>query len=463
EHPWAPSDPYVVRRGDTLSDLAKRSGRSVKDLQRLNGIENPNVLAVGQTLYLSEATAFGVRALFLDALRHPISNLNYRLRFDGREVLGRTADDGLTLHQVTQSAATQVEVWIQEVSGLWRRLARAASGFGDRLLTLVSPFVVVPGQTHLLPERAQPLPSPVPEGTKERQSKPAIGALEKPKLPPTAQGTPVKNNPALKTRSTRGAEGQSVIKLEVDLPQDLLQHFTKYEGGEITEADWKAAAGRVPCNPNVLKAISEVETGGRSPFWRLNDGQGHFVPAILYERHYFSRLTQGAHDGTRPDISWKSPYRQGKQLGSSDAKMHDGRVDADDVYSSFASSYLRLINAFRLAPEAALRSCSWGKFQIMGDNFALCELQSVKQLVDIVSTSEAAQLKLLAGFIRRKPAAWIDRRNKSSGKHMRLRDAVRQLDWRMIAFNYNGPAYEKYSYHTKLQKAYEKHQALVPY
>ena len=45
---------------------------------------------------------------------------------------------------------------------------------------------------------------------------------------------------------------------------------------------------------------------------------------------------------------------------------HDNLVDLDDVYHSSASSYLRLMNAYRLDKQAALQSASWGKFQIMG-------------------------------------------------------------------------------------------------
>lgn len=48
---------YVVRRGDTLSQIAKSNGLSTNDLLRLNGLSNPNVVWVGQKLRLTARVA----------------------------------------------------------------------------------------------------------------------------------------------------------------------------------------------------------------------------------------------------------------------------------------------------------------------------------------------------------------------------------------------------------------------
>ena len=120
-------------------------------------------------------------------------------------------------------------------------------------------------------------------------------------------------------------------------------------------------------------------------------------------------------------------------------------------------AYLRLINAFRLDPIAALKSCSWGKFQIMGANFELCGEPDVKELIAKMCGSEATQIGLLASFIRRKPRSWKDPKNKALGKEISLWDAVKTKNWAAIAFNYNGPSYKTYDYDTKLKNAYEKH------
>ncbi|MEC1429933.1 N-acetylmuramoyl-L-alanine amidase [Bacillus subtilis] len=46
-------DTYTVKKGDTLSEIAKEHGVSVASLQSLNGIKNPNLIKVGQVLKLT--------------------------------------------------------------------------------------------------------------------------------------------------------------------------------------------------------------------------------------------------------------------------------------------------------------------------------------------------------------------------------------------------------------------------
>ena len=72
-------------------------------------------------------------------------------------------------------------------------------------------------------------------------------------------------------------------------------------------------------------------------------------------------------------------------------------------------------------------------------------------------TSDAGQIELLAGFIQNKLSAWKSPKNKKLGKEVSLWEAVKTKNWRAIAFNYNGPAYETHAYHTKLEQAYEQY------
>ena len=44
---------YVVKKGDTLSHIAKRFGTTVNELVRLNNIKNPNLIYVGQKLKIN--------------------------------------------------------------------------------------------------------------------------------------------------------------------------------------------------------------------------------------------------------------------------------------------------------------------------------------------------------------------------------------------------------------------------
>jgi LysM repeat protein len=51
----ATGDTYVVRHGDTLSQIARRFGSTITSLARLNGIANPSAIYAGQVLRLSGA------------------------------------------------------------------------------------------------------------------------------------------------------------------------------------------------------------------------------------------------------------------------------------------------------------------------------------------------------------------------------------------------------------------------
>jgi LysM repeat protein len=44
--------PYTIKRGDTLASIASSHGVTLEELIRANGIENPNVIYVGQTLQI---------------------------------------------------------------------------------------------------------------------------------------------------------------------------------------------------------------------------------------------------------------------------------------------------------------------------------------------------------------------------------------------------------------------------
>ena len=48
---------YTVKKGDTLSDLAKRYGTTYQDIAKANGITNPHMIEVGQVLQIGGNTA----------------------------------------------------------------------------------------------------------------------------------------------------------------------------------------------------------------------------------------------------------------------------------------------------------------------------------------------------------------------------------------------------------------------
>lgn len=449
------SEIYVVEKGDTLSQIAKKSGVPLHRLIKLNNLKNPNLLQVGQPIYLSERVAFSVKALFLDALRHPIENLAYQLMLDGKAHHGKTGKNGLSDEKVSVNAKSTVEVLIKDAVGNWQKVGATVSGYGEKLITLVSPYVSFKDKLESHPPSAPTTPT--------SQPKPPVPPSTKPALPPKPQGSSVPNNPAVKKKSKKGKGGESVIEIGIDLPEELLKYMKAYEDKPIAEKDWLRLAEGLECEVNVLKAIAKVESGGRSAFWVINDTAEHKVhaPKIMFERHYFHNLTcangplpntkkkrrhgkgvagcKSPHDD-HPDICWRTGYRKAKLLNSNDGAMHDGHVDRDDIRDN-RQDYLRLINAYRLNQEAALKSASWGKFQVMGANFSACGEKNIKNFVAKMCRNELGQTGLLAGFIKKNPELW---------------KAVKEKNWHLIAYNYNGPDYKSdTNYDVKMKEAYE--------
>lgn len=182
---------------------------------------------------------------------------------------------------------------------------------------------------------------------------------------------------------------------------------------KLTEMDIAKQAGRIGCEPAVLKAILQVEAprGGFEP-----DGQC----VILFERHKFSKHTGGKYDKSHPLIS--NPVAGG--------------------YGSFSSQHKKLQAAAALDREAALKSASWGIPQILGSNYAVCGCKSLQEFINKMHESEASQLELMANFIMGNPV---------------LHAAVRTKNWEKIAECYNGRLYRKHNYHGRLFDAYRKH------
>jgi hypothetical protein len=175
----------------------------------------------------------------------------------------------------------------------------------------------------------------------------------------------------------------------------------------------EAAASKIGCSVAAVRAVIDVESRGGF----LPDGR----PKILFERHYFSRLTGGKFDASHPSIS-------NRQWGG---------------YKGGAAEYERLGEALKLDRDAGLRSASWGLFQIMGDNYRVCGFANAEEFVKAMVSGEAAQLDAFVAFVRKN----------------RLDDELIRSDWAGFARGYNGPAYRANKYDDKLEAAYRFHSA----
>lgn len=196
----------------------------------------------------------------------------------------------------------------------------------------------------------------------------------------------------------------------------------KSNSGRLTDEDFTQVAGLLGCEPAALKAVQQVETGGRGGFF--SPGR----PAILFEGHIF--WTQLKKRGSNPE-----DYVKGNEniLYPKWEKGH---------YKGGIGEYDRLEQARKINREAADASASWGMFQIMGFNYAACGEESIESFVRSMCESEFKQLLLTANFIK---------------KNSQMLQALQARDWAVFAKCYNGPAYAQNRYDVKLEAAYQKY------
>src|SRR5262249_46041384 len=127
-------------------------------------------------------------------------------------------------------------------------------------------------------------------------------------------------------------------------------------------------------------------------------------PLILFEPHIFSRLTAHRFDGTNPKVSYPT-------------------WDASKYPRDQAGRWAQLREAYGLDPENALASASYGRFQIMGMNYAKCGFSKASDFVADMAKSEVRQLAAFEGFVRSSNIA----------------DDLQRKDWAGFATVYNGP------------------------
>ncbi|MDU7524546.1 MAG: N-acetylmuramidase domain-containing protein [Roseomonas mucosa] len=184
----------------------------------------------------------------------------------------------------------------------------------------------------------------------------------------------------------------------------------------LRPGDIGKAARLARLEPALVRAVTTVETGGSGGF--LADGSGR--PRILFEAHRFSKNTAGRFDKVAPTLSVP--------------KWTPG------LYKGGAAEYDRLAAAAKLDSTAALKSCSWGMFQIMGENHKACGFPDVESYVTAMASGEGAQLEAFIAFI----------------VTLGLDDALRERRWAAFASRYNGTGYRENQYDTKLEQAYRR-------
>jgi N-acetylmuramidase len=182
----------------------------------------------------------------------------------------------------------------------------------------------------------------------------------------------------------------------------------------LTWQDFEDAAVALDCDISAIRAVCQVEApkGGFNP-----DGS----VSTLFEGHKFYKYTNGAYAESHPTLCFKTW-----------TKAHYGKT--------WQQEQARLHQAIALDRYAAFRSASWGKFQIMGFNYAMVGFNSANEFVEAMDKDERTQLLAFVEFV------------KKSG----LTAALRNHDWATFARGYNGAGYAQNAYDVKLASAYAK-------
>ena len=169
-------------------------------------------------------------------------------------------------------------------------------------------------------------------------------------------------------------------------------------------------------SPAAVKAVIKVESRGRG-------FQRDKRLIILFEGHIF--------------------WYQLKDIGINPTDFVVGNEDTlfpSPNYAYYgANQYLRLEKAQQIDNESALKSASWGMFQIMGFNHHSAGFDSVEEMIGSFKVNEEHQLDAFFTFLK----------NEDILKHLQAKD------WAKFAYRYNGKRYKKNQYDSKLQNAYD--------
>lgn len=184
----------------------------------------------------------------------------------------------------------------------------------------------------------------------------------------------------------------------------------------LKDSDYKNAAVRLNVPELNIRAFGATEARGVG---FLNNGKAK----ILFERHKMYAYL----------VKFK-----GKAFANEQMKKFPNLVNsATGGYKGNEAEYTRLSLAKNIHEESALMSCSWGQFQIMGENWQDLGYKSIHEFVEQVQTSESLQLEAFIRFIETKKG---------------LLSALQKEDWDTVFRLYNGPNYKKLGYEAKFLK-----------
>ena len=180
------------------------------------------------------------------------------------------------------------------------------------------------------------------------------------------------------------------------------------KGEKITDYDLPRIGNKIGVGEDEIHALLDVESRGKG-----FDKNGVIK---LFEEHVFYRnLPKNVRQkAVNAGIAWPKWRR------------------------NYKNNHETFLHAYRFHPTAALKACSWGLGQTLGENHLACGYSTPQKMVRAYAESEANQLEGMINFII----------------HNGLDDELREHDWAGFARGYNGKYYYKHNYHGRLKERY---------
>jgi N-acetylmuramidase len=188
------------------------------------------------------------------------------------------------------------------------------------------------------------------------------------------------------------------------------------EGKRVDPGDYGKIGKLIGVGEDEMRAFMEVESRGKG-----FDHKGR--PVILNEPHVFYR--------NLPRSKRNEAVKKGLAYPKWGTKPYLKTQDA---------RYEWLEKAMKIDEEAALKACSWGLTQVLGENYKAGGFDSVQEMVTSFMDDEENHLRATANFL---------------ATH-NLDDDLRAHRWEAVARGYNGAGYKKNRYDTKMRDAYRK-------
>lgn len=199
-------------------------------------------------------------------------------------------------------------------------------------------------------------------------------------------------------------------------------------GKKLDDIDLPMVGKTIDVGEDAIHSILDTEA-------RSSGFDSYGRPTMLYEPHVMYRMVRA----------------------KGDPLLLERVVDEGLAYPKWGQkpyprdSYQRLMAAYKIAPNEALSSSSWGLGQLMGFNHALAGYKSPEAMVQAFMDDEEYQLR---GMIRFIISAGLDDELRALDRAKTDSQLIAAA--RALARGYNGAGFEKNGYHLKLVSSIKK-------